>query len=151
MRPADRLAVLTALIALVADPGWLGAQASAASERIATHCANAVTSAIPFEQSAALSPGAIQMLAGYVNPAGAVAPPARSPDDLDVIAASIARRSARVQPGELVWIEGGSDDVALMERLAVAVGAEGAVRRPCASSIRTVRTSRSASAPGGSS
>jgi leucyl aminopeptidase (aminopeptidase T) len=54
-----------------------------------------------------------------------VADPAQTPDELDAIAVSIARRSARVQPGELVWIEGGSEDVALMERLAVAVAAEG--------------------------
>jgi hypothetical protein len=47
------------------------------------------------------------------------------PDELDAIAVSIARRSARVQPGELVWIEGEAGDVALLERLAVAVGAEG--------------------------
>jgi leucyl aminopeptidase (aminopeptidase T) len=47
------------------------------------------------------------------------------PDELDAIAVSIARRSALVQPGELVWIDGGADDVALMERLAVAIGAEG--------------------------
>jgi leucyl aminopeptidase (aminopeptidase T) len=45
--------------------------------------------------------------------------------DMGAIATSVARRSARVQPGELVWIEGGADDVAFMERLAVAVGAEG--------------------------
>jgi leucyl aminopeptidase (aminopeptidase T) len=45
--------------------------------------------------------------------------------DLDAITTSIARRSARVQPGELVWIEGGADDVAFMERLAAAVGVEG--------------------------
>jgi predicted deacylase/pimeloyl-ACP methyl ester carboxylesterase/leucyl aminopeptidase (aminopeptidase T) len=46
-------------------------------------------------------------------------------DELGAIATSVARRSARVQPGEMVWIEGGADDVAFMERLAVAVGAEG--------------------------
>jgi hypothetical protein len=45
--------------------------------------------------------------------------------DLGAIAATIVRRSARVQPGELVWISGGSEEVAFMERLAVAVGAEG--------------------------
>lgn len=45
--------------------------------------------------------------------------------DIGEIATSVAQRSARVQPGELVWIEGGADDVAFMERLAVAVSVEG--------------------------
>jgi inosine-uridine nucleoside N-ribohydrolase/CubicO group peptidase (beta-lactamase class C family)/leucyl aminopeptidase (aminopeptidase T) len=44
---------------------------------------------------------------------------------VDSAPSAIVKRSARVQPGELVWISGGSDDVPFMERLAVAVGAEG--------------------------
>jgi leucyl aminopeptidase (aminopeptidase T) len=56
---------------------------------------------------------------------GTVVDAGRPTDELGAIATSVARRSARVQPGELVWIEGGADDVAFMERLAVAVAAEG--------------------------
>ena len=45
--------------------------------------------------------------------------------DLRTVAMNIVRHSAGVQPGELVWIRGGADDVIFMENLAVAVGAEG--------------------------
>jgi pimeloyl-ACP methyl ester carboxylesterase/leucyl aminopeptidase (aminopeptidase T) len=49
----------------------------------------------------------------------------REPAPVDPAATHVVRRSARVQPGELVWIVGGSDDVPFMEELALAVGAEG--------------------------
>jgi CubicO group peptidase (beta-lactamase class C family)/leucyl aminopeptidase (aminopeptidase T) len=45
--------------------------------------------------------------------------------DLGAVAETVARRTVRVQPGELIWITGGSEDVPFMEHLAVAVGAEG--------------------------
>jgi leucyl aminopeptidase (aminopeptidase T) len=45
--------------------------------------------------------------------------------DLRTVALNIVRQSAGVQPGDLVWIRGGADDVHFMEYLAVAVGAEG--------------------------
>jgi hypothetical protein len=60
-----------------------------------------------------------------IRPPGAARlEPAPDPE-LAATAATMARRSARVRPGEPVWITGGSDDVPFMEHLAVAVGAEG--------------------------
>jgi leucyl aminopeptidase (aminopeptidase T) len=58
-------------------------------------------------------------------PAPALSQAAPPVPDLDALARVLVEESARVQDGELVWIQGGTEVLELMERVAVAVGRVG--------------------------